>query len=95
MALNPAVLILDEATAYIDTETEEMIQRSMENVTSGRTSILIAHRLSTIRRADRIYVIDRGRIAEEGDHDTLMNLNGLYRNYVELSLKNRYDEADI
>jgi ATP-binding cassette subfamily B protein len=95
VALNPAVLILDEATAYIDTETEEMIQRSMENVTSGRTSILIAHRLSTIRRADRIYVIDRGRIAEEGDHDTLMNLNGLYRNYVELSLKNRYDEADI
>jgi len=79
-------LILDEATAYIDTETEEMIQRSLENVISGRTSILIAHRLSTIRRADRIYVIDDGRIVEEGDHETLMNLNGLYRNYVELSL---------
>jgi len=88
VALNPAVLILDEATAYIDTETEEMIQRSMENVISGRTSILIAHRLSTIRKADRIYVIDQGRIMEEGDHETLMSLNGLYRNYVELSLKN-------
>lgn len=87
VALNPAVLILDEATAYIDTETEEMIQKSMESVISGRTSILIAHRLSTIRQANRIYVIDQGRIVEEGDHETLMNLNGLYRNYVELSLK--------
>jgi len=86
VVLNPSILILDEATAYIDTETEEMIQRSLENVISGRTSILIAHRLSTIRRADRIYVIDDGRIVEEGDHETLMNLNGLYRNYVELSL---------
>ena len=89
VALNPAVLILGEATAYIDTETEEMIQRSMENVTSGRTSILIAHRLSTIRQADRIYVITEGKILEEGDHETLLNLNGLYRNYVELSLKSR------
>lgn len=89
VALNPAVLILDEATAYIDTETEEMIQKSMENVTSGRTSILIAHRLSTIRQADRIYVIDQGKILEEGDHETLLSLNGLYRNYVELSLKSR------
>jgi len=94
VALNPAVLILDEATAYIDTETEEMIQRSMEGVISGRTSILIAHRLSTIRKADRIYVIDQGRIMEEGDHDTLMGLNGLYRNYVELSLKSN-EKNDI
>jgi len=86
VVLNPSILILDEATAYIDTETEEMIQRSLENVISGRTSTLIAHRLSTIRRADRIYVIDDGRIVEEGEHETLMNLNGLYRNYVELSL---------
>lgn len=93
VALNPAVLILDEATAYIDTETEEMIQRSMENVISGRTSILIAHRLSTIRKANRIYVIDKGRIMEEGDHETLMSLNGLYKNFVELSLKNS-DEPD-
>lgn len=94
VVLNPAVLILDEATAYIDTETEEMIQRSLENVISGRTSILIAHRLSTIRKADRIYVINQGRIVEEGDHETLMSLNGLYRNLVELSLKNG-EETEI
>jgi len=91
VALNPAILILDEATAHIDTETEEMIQQSLENVISGRTSILIAHRLSTIRKADRIYVIDNGRIVEEGDHETLMSLNGLYRNYVELSLNKSND----
>ncbi|ANW99358.1 ABC transporter ATP-binding protein [Thermoclostridium stercorarium subsp. thermolacticum DSM 2910] len=92
VALNPAILILDEATAYIDTETEEMIQKSLENVIAGRTSILIAHRLSTIRKADRIYVIDDGRIVEEGDHETLMNLNGLYRSYVELSLSKGIEE---
>jgi ATP-binding cassette subfamily B multidrug efflux pump len=88
VATNPSILILDEATASIDTETEEMIQRSMNQVTSGRTSILIAHRLSTIREANRIYVISQGRIAEEGDHETLMEMNGQYRHMIELSLKN-------
>jgi ATP-binding cassette subfamily B protein len=87
VATNPSVLILDEATASIDTETEEMIQKSMKQVTSGRTSILIAHRLSTIREANRIYVISQGRIVEEGNHESLMNMNGQYRHMVELSLK--------
>lgn len=87
IALDPAVLILDEATANIDTETEEMIQRSMRSVTTGRTSIFIAHRLSTIRQANQIYVIDHGRIVEQGDHDTLMNLDGQYKHLIELSLK--------
>lgn len=88
VAANPSVLILDEATASIDTETEEMIQKSIKQVTSGRTSIIIAHRLSTVREADRIYVISQGRIVEEGDHESLMNMNGQYRHMVELSLKN-------
>ncbi len=87
IVLNPAVLILDEATANIDTETEEMIQRSMQSVTSGRTSIFIAHRLSTIRQANHIYVIDHGRIVEQGEHDTLMSLDGQYKHLIELSLK--------
>lgn len=89
VALNPAVLILDEATAYIDTETEKMIQKSLDNVIAGRTSILVAHRLSTIRRADRIYVVDRGRIVEEGNHEFLMSMNGLYKKYVELGLEKK------
>lgn len=93
VAANPSILILDEATASIDTETEEMIQRSMKQVTSGRTSILIAHRLSTIREVNRIYVISQGRIAEEGDHETLMNRNGQYRHMVELSLKTTFLET--
>jgi ATP-binding cassette subfamily B multidrug efflux pump len=84
---NPSVLILDEATASIDTETEKMIQESMKSVTEGRTSIVIAHRLSTIRQADCIYVLSNGRIVEQGNHDKLMNENGHYRHMVELSLK--------
>lgn len=88
---NPSVLVLDEATASIDTETEEMIQESMKNVTKGRTSIVIAHRLSTIRRADCIYVISNGRIVEQGDHDKLMSENGQYRHMIELSLKENRD----
>ncbi|NLN64776.1 MAG: ABC transporter ATP-binding protein [Clostridiaceae bacterium] len=91
VAANPSVLILDEATASIDTETEEMIQKSMKQVTSGRTSILIAHRLSTIRNVNRIYVIHQGRIVEEGDHESLMNMNGQYRHMVELNIKNEND----
>jgi ABC-type multidrug transport system fused ATPase/permease subunit len=59
----------------------------MRSVTTGRTSIFIAHRLSTIRQANQIYVIDHGRIVEQGDHDTLMNLDGQYKHLIELSLK--------
>jgi len=86
VAFSPSVLILDEATASIDTETEELIQRSMVKVSSGRTSIFIAHRLSTIRWADCIYVLSHGRIVEKGDHDTLMSKNGIYRHMIELSV---------
>ncbi|NLG89011.1 MAG: ABC transporter ATP-binding protein [Clostridiaceae bacterium] len=86
VAFNPSVLILDEATASIDTETEELIQRSMSKVAAGRTSVFIAHRLSTIRQANCIYVLSHGRIVEEGDHDTLMNKNGIYRHLIELSV---------
>lgn len=89
IATNPSVLILDEATASIDTETEEMIQESMRKVTSGRTSIIIAHRLSTIRQADYIYVLSHGMIIEQGNHESLMNKNGQYRHMVELSLKKK------
>jgi ATP-binding cassette subfamily B protein len=77
---NPPVLILDEATAAVDNETEAAIQRSLETITAGRTTLVIAHRLSTVRHADRIVVMDRGRIVESGRHDQLIGAGGAYAN---------------
>ena len=78
IAHNPPVVILDEATSSIDTETEHLIQLGMKRVLAGRTSFVIAHRLSTIRNADRILVLSGGRLAEEGRHEELIARNGLY-----------------
>lgn len=78
LAFDPAILILDEATSNIDTETEAVIQNALEVVKKGRTTFVIAHRLSTIKSADLILVLDRGEIVERGDHDTLMKRRGKY-----------------
>ncbi len=81
----PKILILDEATSSIDTESETMIQAATEIITKGRTSIIIAHRLSTIRHADKILVLDKGRIVESGNHEGLMQSeNGLYKKLIEI-----------
>ncbi len=78
VAFDPRILVLDEATASIDSHTEALVQRSLAKIMAGRTSIVIAHRLSTIRAADKILVISKGRIVEQGNHDELMAHNGLY-----------------
>ncbi len=78
MIAKPGILILDEATSSIDTRTEILVQKGIEALLKGRTSFIIAHRLSTIRRADRIFVIDEGKILEEGNHESLMQLEGAY-----------------
>jgi subfamily B ATP-binding cassette protein MsbA len=72
------ILLLDEATSALDTESEAQVQAALKRLMAGRTTILIAHRLSTVRGADRIYVVDRGRIVETGDHAGLIRKRGLY-----------------
>ena len=85
--LDPPILILDDSTSSVDTRTEEMIRQAMESVMKGRTTFVIAHRLSTVHRADIILVLKEGEIAEQGTHQELLALNGLYREIYELQLR--------
>ena len=80
---NPSILVLDEATSSIDTYSEQLIQRATEKITEGRTSIIIAHRLDTIKKADKIIVMDAGKIVETGTHRELLKAGGYYRNLYE------------
>jgi ATP-binding cassette subfamily B multidrug efflux pump len=87
MVYNPEIIILDEATSSVDTETEELIQESIERMMKGRTSIVIAHRLSTIQKADKIIVLHKGEIVEQGTHDSLLNQGGYYTQLHQMQLK--------
>ena len=78
MVANPRILIFDEATSALDYESEAIIQQNMAHISRGRTVFVIAHRLSTVRPAHRIYVIEKGEMVEEGSHDDLLRLNGVY-----------------
>ncbi len=81
---DPEILILDEATAHLDTESELLVQQALDTLISSRTTLVIAHRLSTVRKADKIFVIDSGRIIEKGRHDELLKIDGLYRKMFEI-----------
>ncbi|WP_194776399.1 ABC transporter ATP-binding protein [Pararhodonellum marinum] len=87
MVYNPEILILDEATSSVDTETEEMIQKAIEKMMKGRTSIVIAHRLSTIKKADKIILLHQGEIKESGTHESLLEQEGYYAHLHQLQLK--------
>ena len=81
------IILLDEATSSLDAETESKIQKAIQFLTKGRTTIVIAHRLSTILNADKIYVIDKGKVADEGKHNELLNTSDIYRNFYEKQIK--------
>ena len=85
---NPAILVLDEATAAIDTESENILEQAIADSFQGRTSLVIAHRLSTIRRADHIVVMAHGLIVEQGSHEELLQADGHYARLVAMDLKN-------
>jgi ATP-binding cassette, subfamily B, multidrug efflux pump len=87
MVYNPSILVLDEATSSVDTETEELIQQAIARMMQGRTALIIAHRLSTIQKADQIIVLDKGEIKESGTHDQLLALGGYYAHLHQMQYK--------
>lgn len=91
LVMEPQILVLDEATSNIDTETEILIQNALEYLMQGRTSIIIAHRLSTIKHVDRILVFHKGHLKETGSHQELMQLQGLYHQLYQL----QYREQEV
>lgn len=90
MLYNPSVLILDEATSSVDTESEQLIQHAIDTLIKGRTSIVIAHRLSTIRKANKIIVLDKGEVKEAGSHEELIEKGGYYARLHEMQFENNY-----
>ena len=84
LVLDPDILVLDEATSNVDSETEARLQHALDVLLEGRTALIVAHRLSTIRKVDRIVVLQHGEIVQEGSHDELIRVDGLYQQLAEL-----------
>ena len=96
LLMNPRILILDDSTSSVDTQTEHLIQKALSTLMEGRTTLIIAQRLSTVKKADLILVMDQGRIVEQGTHQQLLDLNGLYRQIYDLQLRNQEElEEDL
>ena len=91
----PDIVVLDEATAHLDSESEAAVQRALRETLSGRTSLVIAHRLSTVREADELLVIDGGRIVERGTHASLLADNGLYAELYRTQFADQEEETEI
>ncbi|MFM1806097.1 MAG: hypothetical protein RL212_356 [Pseudomonadota bacterium] len=94
LLIDPQILILDEATSSVDSTTEKEIQKALDNLVKGRTTIAIAHRLSTLRKADRLVVLDKGQVVEEGSHEQLMSLQGVYRRMYDTQARQAMDAVD-
>lgn len=86
---NPQILILDEATSALDTESERVVQEALDRLMVGRTSFVIAHRLSTIKNADKIMVLEKGLLIEQGNHDELMAMDGLYAHLYKIQYRSK------
>mgnify|MGYP000279013657 FL=1 len=86
---NPQILILDEATSALDTESERVVQEALDRLMVGRTSFVIAHRLSTIKNADKIMVLENGQLIEQGNHDELMAMDGLYAHLYKIQYRSK------
>ena len=86
---NPQILILDEATSALDTESERVVQEALDRLMVGRTSFVIAHRLSTIKNADKIMVLEKGQLIEQGNHDELMAMDGLYAHLYKIQYRSK------
>ena len=86
---NPQILILDEATSALDTESERVVQEALDRLMVGRTSFVIAHRLSTIKNADKIMVLEKGKLVEQGTHDELMAKDGLYAHLYKIQYRSK------
>ena len=93
LLIDPQILILDEATSSVDSTTEKEIQKALDNLVRGRTTIAIAHRLSTLRKADRLVVLNKGQVIEIGNHDELMALDGTYRRMYETQARQSQDDV--
>ena len=93
LVIHPSILILDEATSSVDSESEILIQRAIDTLVKGRTSIIVAHRLSTIKHADKILVFDQGKIIESGNHQELLAQNGHYKKLYEMQFSKEKEDS--